>query len=93
MHSYTNTPVLLSRRPSATDLALLEEESLSQNVKSVGLGLSLMEPRPVVPVAIATSISGSSNSTIFNDGSDDEPEEHRQPFVMGGILEVMEGIS
>ena len=89
MHSYTNSPKLLSRRPSATDLALLEEESLSQNVRGVGLGLSLMEPRPVVPVAIATSAS----SNIFDGASDDEVEQHRQPFVMGGILEVMEGIS
>jgi len=48
-----------------------------------------MEPRPVVPVAIATSAS----SNIFDGASDDEVEQHRQPFVMGGILEVMEGIS
>lgn len=84
MHSYTNSPVLLSRRPSAIDLALLEEESLSHNVKVVGLGLDMMEPRPVVPVAVATS------SDIF-DG--EEEVEQRQPFVMGGILEVMEGRS
>lgn len=88
MHSYTNSPVLLSRRPSATDLALLEEESLSHSVKGVGLGLGLMEPRPVVPVAIAMS----ANSSIFDGVTDDEAEQ-RQPFVMGGILEVMEGRS
>jgi hypothetical protein len=85
MHSHSNSPVLLSRRPSAIDLALLEEESLSHNVKGVGLGLGLMEPRPVVPVAVAAG-------DIFDGPVDDEAEQ-RQPFVMGGILEVMEGRS
>lgn len=75
--------MLLSRRPSATDLALLEEESLSQNIKSFGLGLEMMEPRPVVPVAISSIFEGPTN----------EEAEQRQPFVMGGILEVMEGRS
>ncbi len=88
LHSYTNSPVLLSRRPSATDLALLEEESLSQNVKGVGLGLGLMEPRPIVAVPVAIAAS----SSIF-DGPTEEDAEQRQPFVMGGILEVMEGRS
>lgn len=80
--------MLLSRRPSATDLALLEEESHSRNIKGVGLGLGLMEPRPVVPVAVAAAPS----SSIF-DGPTEEEIEQRQPFVMGGILEVMEGRS
>jgi hypothetical protein len=87
MHSYANSPVLLSRRPSAVDLALLEEESLSQNIKGVGLGLGLMEPRPIVPVAVVVP-----GSRIF-DGPTEEESEQRQPFVMGGILEVMEGRS
>lgn len=89
MRSYTNSPVLLSRRPSATDLALLEEESLSHHVKSVGLGLGLMEPRPVIPVAVAMSAS----SSIFDGMTDEEEMEQRQPFIMGGIFEVMEGTS
>ncbi len=89
MRSFTNSPVLLSRRPSATDLALLEEESLSHHVRGVGLGLGLMEPRPVVPVAVAMSAS----SSIFDGVTDEEEMEQRQPFVMGGILEVMEGRS
>jgi hypothetical protein len=88
MHSYTNSPVLLSRRPSAIDLALLEEESLSHNVKGVGLGLGMMEPRPVVPVAVASS----SSSSIFESAIEEEVEQ-RQPFIMGGILEVLEGRS
>ncbi len=87
--SFTNSPVLLSRRPSATDLALLEEESLSHQVRGVGLGLGLMEPRPVVPVAVAMSAA----SSIFDGMTDEEEMEQRQPFVMGGILEVMEGRS
>jgi hypothetical protein len=89
MHSYSSSPVLLSRRPSATDLALLEEDALSHNVRGVGLGLGLMEPRPVVPVAVAVS---SAASSIFEGVGEDEAEV-RQPFVMGGILEVMEGRS
>ena len=50
---------------------------------AIGLGLTLMEPRPVlqVPVSVGTN-------HIF-DGSD--YEEEKQPFFMGGILEVMEG--
>lgn len=89
MRSYTNSPVLLSRRPSSVDLALLEEESLSQSVKTVGLGLDLMEPRPVVPVAVAVPpVAGS----IF-DGPVQVEAEQRQPFVMSGILEVIAGTS
>lgn len=45
----------------------------------------MMEPRPVVPVAIAAS----ARTSIF----DDAEVESRQPFVMGGIVEVMEGSS
>jgi hypothetical protein len=43
----------------------------------------LMEPRPVleVPVSVGTGY-------IF-DGT--EREEEKQPFFMGGIIEVMEG--
>ncbi len=89
MSSYTNSPVLLSRRPSAIDLALLEEESLSQHIKGVGLGLGMMEPRPVVPVAVASVVG---TGSILEGPSDIEVEQ-RQPFVMGGILEVMEGRS
>ncbi len=48
-----------------------------------------MEPRPVVPVAVAMSAS----SSIFDGVTDEEEMEQRQPFVMGGILEVMEGRS
>lgn len=85
--------MILSRRPSATDLALLEEESLSQHVKGVGLGLGLMEPRPIVPVAVTVSVA-SAVSSIFDGVTEEEVEvERRQPFVMGGILEVMEGRS
>jgi hypothetical protein len=89
MSSYTNSPVLLSRRPSAIDLALLEEESLSQNIKGFGLGLGLMEPRPVVPVAVAAPVGTGS----ILEASLEAEVEQRQPFVMGGILEVMEGRS
>lgn len=42
-----------------------------------------MEPRPVVEVPISVG-----TSHIF-DGT--EYEEDKQPFFMGGILEVMEG--
>lgn len=91
MSSYSNnSPILLSRRPSAIDLALLEEESLSQHIRGVGLGLGMMEPRPVVPVAIAAVVGAA--GSIF-EGSLEAEVEQRQPFVMGGIVEVMEGRS
>lgn len=52
-----------------------------------------MEPRPVVPVAIAVSVA-SAASSIFDGVTDEEVEvERREPFIMGGILEVMEGRS
>jgi hypothetical protein len=59
----------------------LQEERNTDGV--IGLGLTLMEPRPVleVPVSVGTSY-------IF-DGT--EREEEKQPFFMGGIIEVMEG--
>lgn len=55
----------------------------------------MMEPRPVVPVVVAIPVStGSAASSIF-EGIEEEEEflEARQPFIMGGILEVMEGRS
>lgn len=87
MSSYTSSPVLLSRRPSSTDLALLEEESLAQTSKSVSHGLGLMEPRPVVPVAVFVPLAA---GTFFDGHTEDEAEQ-RQPFVMSSISEVMEG--
>jgi hypothetical protein len=84
-HSYSpysspSSRYLLRRQPSAVDIALQDERNA---VGAVGLGLTLMEPRPVleVPISIGTSY-------IF-DGS--EFKEEKQPFFMGGIVEVMEG--
>jgi len=67
---------MLRRRPSAVDLAL-EAERQSGGAESVGLGL--MEPRPIVPVALGVG-------DIFGAES-----QAKHPFVMGGIFEVMEG--
>jgi hypothetical protein len=79
---FSSTPsrYLLRRQPSAVDIALQEERNTDG---VIGLGLMLMEPRPVleVPVSVGTSY-------IF-DGT--EREEEKQPFFMGGIIEVMEG--
>jgi hypothetical protein len=78
--SPTPSRCLLRRQPSAVDIALQEERNTDG---VIGLGLTLMEPRPVleVPVSVGTSY-------IF-DGT--EREEEKQPFFMGGIIEVMEG--
>lgn len=66
---------MLRRRPSAVDLAL-EAERRGGVAESVGL--ALMEPRPIVPVAIGVEdIFGACPA--------------KQAFVMGGIFEVMEG--
>jgi len=49
----------------------------------LGLGLDLMEPRPVLEVPVSVGTSHIFDGTLF--------EEEKQPFVMGGIMEVMEG--
>lgn len=59
---------------------------MSHQNKGVGLGLGLMEPRPVVAVMVAPT------QGIFEEPLDEEDVE-RQPFVMGGIEEVLEGKS
>ena len=66
---------MLRRRPSAVDLAL---EAERQGGRAASAGLDLMEPRPIVPVAIGAE-------DVFAA----QPAKH--PFVMGGIFEVMEG--
>jgi hypothetical protein len=78
--SLPSSRYLLRRQPSAVDIALQEERNTAG---PIGLGLTLMEPRPVleVPVSVGTSC-------VF-DGT--EREEEKQPFFMGGIIEVMEG--
>ena len=62
------------------DIELQEERN---NVGATGLGLTLMEPRPVLEVPLSIGMGH-----IF-DGT--EHEEEKQPFFMGGIVEVMEG--
>ena len=49
----------------------------------MGLGLSLFEPRPVTEVPVSIGMTHIFDGTPF--------EEEKQTFVMGGILEVMEG--
>lgn len=77
--SCPRSPYLLRRQPSSIDLAL-QAERLAPG--PVGLGLSMMEPRPVIEVPVSVGTSHIFDGTSF--------EEEKQPFVMGGILEVME---
>ncbi len=78
--SRSRSPYLLRRQPSSIDIAIQDERSA---VGAVGLGLSLMEPRPVLDVPISIGTSHIFDGTLF--------EEEKQPFVMGGIFETMEG--
>jgi hypothetical protein len=71
---------LLRRQPSAVDIALQDERN---STGAIGLGLTLMEPRPVLEVPISVGTSHIFDGTRY--------EEDKQPFFMGGILEVMEG--
>jgi hypothetical protein len=79
-YSSPSSRYLLRRQPSAVDIELQDERNA---VGAIGLGLTLMEPRPVLEVPISIGMNH-----IF-DGS--EHEEGKQPFFMGGIVEVMEG--
>lgn len=96
---------LLRHRPSAVDLALIEERSRCDEDHIERCGLDLMEPRPVDPLPVPPVDVGAEFGTdIFGDGSFDgiesrmrrgsstQPSPFQQPrFVMGGIFEVMEG--
>jgi len=81
-HYYSHrSPYLLRRQPSSVDLALQDERHSSA---TIGLGLMMMEPRPVLEVPLSIGSSHIFDGTAFE-------EEEKQPFVMGGIFEVMEG--
>lgn len=94
-----SSPFFLRRRPSAVDLALSEERSRCDEDNVERVGLSLMEPRPVDPIPIAMDL----NSHVLEDVSSQRsswaqssqcsmrtgPQQPR--YVMGGIVEVMEG--
>lgn len=101
------SPLPLRRRPSAVELALREERSRCDEDSLERQGLGLMEPRPVVesPMPIAADPDASLFS-ILNLPPDEierqqqhglgRPQIHHHqppPFVMGGIFEVMEGVS
>lgn len=94
-----SSPFFLRRRPSAVDLALSEERSRCDEDTVERVGLSLMEPRPVDPIPIAMDL----NAHVLEDVSSQRSSwaqssqcsfrtSSQQPrFVMGGIVEVMEG--
>lgn len=95
---------ILRRRPSAVDLALSDERSRCCEDSVERQGLTLMEPRPVDPVAIPMDLdanvfpslnvdnSRGSFQSLNQTQSQTQERNPQQPrFVMGGIFEVMEG--
>ncbi|BDD54692.1 hypothetical protein MPDQ_000299 [Monascus purpureus] len=94
--------ILLRRRPSSVDIALSEERYRCDEDSVERQGLELLEPRPVDPVDIPmdlnSHISGSNSiKAALSSGSSSptrqtQSQSQSQPrFVMGGIVEVMEG--
>ncbi|KAB8074057.1 hypothetical protein BDV29DRAFT_127967 [Aspergillus leporis] len=85
--------VFLRHRPSKVDLALSEERTRCDEDAIERQGLDLMEPRPVDPVGIPMDLNANVSS-VAGDRSSAQSQSSRlsQPrFVMGGIIEVMEG--
>ncbi|KAF7588842.1 hypothetical protein BBP40_005089 [Aspergillus hancockii] len=85
--------VFLRHRPSKVDLALSEERTRCDEDAIERQGLDLMEPRPVDPVGIPMDLNANVYS-VAGDRSSVQSQSSRlsQPrFVMGGIVEVMEG--
>ncbi|KAK2760730.1 hypothetical protein FQN54_001966 [Arachnomyces sp. PD_36] len=102
------SPLPLRRRPSAVELALREERSRCDEDSHERQGLGLMEPRPVIeqPTPIGTDPDASLFGVLNLPPEEMERQQqhglfrsqmhhHHQPspFVMGGIFEVMEGVS
>ncbi|KKK20031.1 hypothetical protein ARAM_007601 [Aspergillus rambellii] len=86
--------VILRRRPSKVDTALSEERSRCYEDAIERQGLELLEPRPVDPIGIPMDLNANIFSSIAGDRSSAQSHQSRvsQPrFVMGGIVEVMEG--
>ncbi|KAH8697358.1 hypothetical protein BGW36DRAFT_295474 [Talaromyces proteolyticus] len=93
-----SSPFFLRRRPSAVDLALSEERSRCDEDSIERVGLSLMEPRPVDPIPIAMDLNAhvledmTSKRSSWTQSSQCSVLNPQQPrYVMGGIVEVMEG--
>jgi hypothetical protein len=94
-----SSPFFLRRRPSAVDLALSEERSRCDEDSVERLGLSMMEPRPVDPVPIAmdlntsvlTDVASKRSSFALSTQSSVRGGSQQPRYVMGGIVEVMEG--
>lgn len=93
-----SSPFFLRRRPSAVDLALSEERSRCDEDAIERVGLSMMEPRPVDPIPIAMDLNTNVLSDMASQRSSYAPSSQgsirggSQPrYVMGGIIEVMEG--
>ncbi|OKL59946.1 hypothetical protein UA08_04545 [Talaromyces atroroseus] len=94
-----SSPFFLRRRPSAVDLALSEERSRCDEDSVERLGLSMMEPRPVDPIPIAmdlntsvlTDIASQRSSFALSTQSSIRGGSQQPRYVMGGIVEVMEG--
>lgn len=97
--------LFLRRRPSAVEMALCEERSRCDEDSIERQGLSLMEPRPVDPIIAPMDLdahlldrgpwgkheSVASSSLQTSVMSSHRHLPHPPRFVMGGILEVMEG--
>ncbi|KAF9890293.1 hypothetical protein FE257_006208 [Aspergillus nanangensis] len=93
--------VLLRRRPSKVDMALIEERSRCDEDAIERQGLDLMEPRPVDPIGVRipmdlnanvfSSVTGDRCSTQSQQSTSSSSRYLQPRFVMGGIFEVMEG--
>ena len=81
------------------DLALSEERSRCDEDAIERVGLSMMEPRPVDPIPIAMDLNTNLLSDMASQRSSYAPSSQgsirggsQHPrYVMGGIIEVMEG--
>ncbi|KAF3480165.1 uncharacterized protein GIQ15_05512 [Arthroderma uncinatum] len=92
--------ILLRRSPSTVDLALTEERYRCNEDVIERRGLGLLEPRPVDPMPMMMDTHNDSNN-LSSFGLDLKEPSTLSPistsarqtprFVMGGILEVMEG--
>ncbi|EEQ28725.1 hypothetical protein McanMca71_001203 [Microsporum canis] len=90
--------ILLRRRPSTVDLALTEERYRCSEDSVERRGLGLLEPRPVDPMPFMSDAHNDSNNLSRFSLDLREPSMLSQTsarqsprFVMGGIVEVMEG--